>query len=328
MPNHGKLEYARERVRVQAPDRAATEVVAARRRPWAAHGRRLSPYLFCLPFGLLFATFFLAPIGYAIFLSFNTLHRSGLLGRPVQHLSGLSNYSLALHDTAFYQGILRVFLLGVVQVPIMLGAALVLALVLERPVTWMRGFFRTIYFLPYAVPGAIGAILWSFLYYPTLSPFDRLSADLGSGTPNLLSGTVVLWSIANIITWEWTGYNVIILSAALQGIPPDIYEAAKVDGAGELTTAVRIKLPLILPALILTLLFSIVGTLQLFTEPYILSTFTTTINSVYTPALQIYNTSLNEQDPYLGSAMAVLLAIVTGVLSFGTLRLVRRRSGV
>ena len=211
----------------------------------------------------------------------------------------------------------------------MLGAALVLALLLERPVTWMRGFFRTVYFLPYAVPGVIGAILWSFLYYPTLSPFDRLMSDFGTGTPNLLRTHIVLWSIANIITWEWTGYNVIILSAGLQGIPPDIYEAAKVDGASEITTALRIKIPLILPRhSCLRCLFSIIGTLQTFTEPYVLSTFTSTISSVYTPALQIYNTALNEQNPYFGSAIAVVLAMVTAVLSFGTLRLVRRRSGL
>jgi multiple sugar transport system permease protein len=277
----------------------------------------------------LFALFFILPIGYAVYLSVHALHRSGLgLSAPVQYFSGFSNYVLALHDTALYQSIARVLLLGVVQVPVMLGVALVLALLLERPVTWMRGFFRTVYFLPYAVPGVIGAILWSFLYYPTLSPFDKLFNDLGAGTPDLLGSHIVLWSIANIITWEWTGYNVIIISAGLQGIPPDIYEAAKVDGAGELKTALRIKIPMITPALVLALIFSIIGTLQTFTEPFVLSTFTTTISSVYTPALQIYNTALNEQDPYLGSAIAVVLAAVTAALSFGTLRLVRRRSGV
>jgi multiple sugar transport system permease protein len=311
-------------------ERAATKAVAARSR--SRHfqkGRRLSPYLFCLPFGTLFALFFIGPICYAVYLSLNSLHRSGLgLTAPVQYFSGLSNYSQALHDSALYDSILRVLLLGVVQVPVMLGAALVLALLLERPVTWLRGFFRTVYFLPYAVPGVIGAILWSFLYYPTLSPFDRLFKDLGAGTPNLLGTHVVLWSIANIITWEWTGYNVIILSAGLQGIPPEIYEAAKCDGASELRTALRIKIPLLAPALVLTLIFSIIGTLQTFTEPYILSTFTSTISSVYTPALQIYNTALNEEDPYFGSAIAVVLAVVTAVLSFGMLRLVRRRSGI
>lgn len=308
--------------------RAAEDTPAAR--PLSpGRSRRLSPYLFCLPFGALFALFFIAPIGYAVYLSLNTVHRSGLgLSAPVQQFDGLSNYVRAIHDGALYHAIGRVLLLGIVQVPIMLGFALLLALILERPVTWMRGFFRTIYFLPYAVPGVIGAILWSFIYYPTLSPFDKLFNDIGAGTPNVLSTHVVLWSIANIITWEWTGYNVIILSAGLQGISPELYEAAKVDGAGEITTALRIKIPLITPAIVLTLIFSIIGTLQTFTEPYILSTFTTTISSTYTPALQIFNTALNEQNPYYGSALAVVLAAVTAVLSFGTLRLVRRRSGV
>jgi multiple sugar transport system permease protein len=307
--------------------RAAKKVAA---RPRSVSARRAwSPYLFCLPFGLSFAVFILVPIGYAAYLSVHSLHRSGLgLSAPVQYFSGLSNYVQAFTDSALYDSIARVLLFGVVQVPVMLGLALVLALVLERPVTWMRGLFRTVYFLPYAVPGVLGALLWSFLYDPSLSPFNRLFTDIGAGSLNLLGPHVVLWSIANIVTWEWTGYNVIILSAGLQAIPPEIYEAARVDGASDLVTALRIKLPLVTPALILTGVFSIIGTLQLFTEPYVLSTITTTISSTYTPVLDIYNTALNDQNIYYGSAVAVVLAAVTFVLSFGALRLVRWRSGI
>jgi multiple sugar transport system permease protein len=307
--------------------RAAGKMAVARPRP-LSKGRRTSPYLFCLPFGILFALFFLGPIGYAVYLSVHALHHPGIYSPPVQYFSGFSNYLEAFREPAMYQGILRVLLLGVVQVPVMLGLALVLALVLERPATRMRGFFRTIYFLPYAVPGVIGAIMWSFLYYPSLSPFDQLYSHLGAGTLNLLSGKLVLWSIANIITWEWTGYNFIILSAGLQGIPPDLFEAAKVDGASELKIALRIKIPLITPALVLTLIFSIIGTLQTFNEPYILYTLgASSVSSVYTPAMNIFFTN-GEPNPYFASAMAVILAAVTAVLSFGALRLVRRRSGI
>jgi len=182
------------------------------------------------------------------------------------------------------------WLFGVVQVPVMILLCTVLALMLESASAKWPGFFRAAYFLPYGVPGVIATILWSFLYVPGLSPLFDVAALVGL-TPDFLGANTVLWSIANIVTWSYTGYNMLIIVAQLKAIPGELYEAAKVDGASTWRVALSIQLPLIRPALVLTTVFSIIGTLQLFAEAQVLKTVAPAIDSQYTPNLSAYTTA-------------------------------------
>lgn len=291
--------------------------------------RELTPYLFFLPFGLVFLLFFIAPIFYAIYQSLFRMQRSGLgLGAPTVNFNGLSNYLQIIHDPDFLAGVGRVLLFGIVQVPIMLGLALLLALLLDSTVVRFKPFFRLAFFVPYAIPGIIGALLWGYLYDPGLSPIVKSVSGLGLGAPDFLGPNAVLWSIANIVTWAWTGYNMLIIFAALQAIPTEIYESARLDGASGWSTAWRIKIPLVAPALILTCIFSIIGTLQLFNEPQVLSTISNNISTSYTPNFYAYYTAFGNNNYYYGATIAVVLALVTFVLSFGFLHITRRQSGV
>jgi len=289
----------------------------------------LTPYLFFLPFGLLFLLFFIAPILYAIYESLFRSQRSGLgLGAPTINFNGLSNYLQVIHDPDFFAGVGRVLLFGIVQVPIMLGLALLLALLLDSTVVRFKPFFRLAFFVPYAIPGIIAALLWGYLYDPGLSPIVKGVSALGLGTPDFLGVQTVLWSIANIVTWAWTGYNMLIIFAALQAIPTELYESARIDGASGWRIAWRIKIPLVTPALILTCIFSIIGTLQLFNEPQVLSTISNNIPTSYTPNFYAYYTAFGNNNYYYGAAIAVVLALVTFVLSFGFLRITQRQAGV
>jgi multiple sugar transport system permease protein len=291
--------------------------------------RELTPYLFILPFGLLFLLFFIAPILYAIYESLFRSQRSGLgLGAPTIAFNGLNNYLQVIHDPDFYTGVGRVLLFGIVQVPIMLGMALLLALLLDSTVVRFKPFFRLAFFVPYAIPGVIAALLWGYLYDPGLSPIVKGISGLGLGTPDFLGPNTVLWSIANIVTWAWTGYNMLIIFAALQAIPTELYESARIDGASGWSIAWRIKIPLAAPALILTCIFSIIGTLQLFIEPQILSTISNNISTSYTPNLYAYYTAFGNNNYYYGAVIAVVLALVTSILSFGFLHVTRRQAGV
>ncbi len=291
--------------------------------------RKLTPYLFFLPFGLLFLLFFIAPILFAIYESLFRSQRSGLgLGAATIDFNGLSNYLQVIHDPGFYTGVGRVLLYGIVQVPIMLGLALLLALLLDSTVVRFKPFFRLAFFVPYAIPGIIAALLWGYLYDPGLSPIVKGVSALGLGTPDFLGAQTVLWSIANIVTWAWTGYNMLIIFAALQAIPTELYESARLDGASGWRIAWHIKIPLVTPALILTCIFSIIGTLQLFNEPQILSTISNNIPTSYTPNLYAYYTAFGNNNYYYGAAIAVVLALVTCVLSFGFLRITQRQAGV
>jgi multiple sugar transport system permease protein len=283
--------------------------------------------MFLAPFGLGFALFFLLPIGYAIYESFLKVHVSGLglgPGSTSTVFAGLANYDQVFANPAFGQGVARVLLFGVVQIPVMLIFATVLALLLDSVVVRFKRFFRLAFFLPYGIPGVVAAILWSFLYLPGLSPVVAALHGTGLGTVNFLGTHLVLWSIANIVTWEYTGYNMLIIYAGLQAIPADLYEAGRLDGASEWKVATRIKLPMVVSSLVLTAIFSIIGTLQLFSEPQVLRTITGNVSSSYTPNLLAYTQAFTANNPNYAAAIAVVLAIGTFILSFGFLKLVQR----
>jgi multiple sugar transport system permease protein len=291
--------------------------------------RSLTPYLFSLPFSIFFLAFFIVPIFYAIDQSLYRSQRNGLgLGPATVAFNGLGNYVDAFHDPDFYSGIGRVLLYGIVQVPVMLGLALLLALLLDSASVRFKSFFRLAFFVPYAIPGIVAAVLWGYLYDPQLSPIVKGIAGLGLGTPDFLGAGSVLWSIANIATWAWTGYNMLIIFAALQAIPTEIYESARLDGCSGWGIAWYIKIPLVAPALVLTCIFSIIGTLQLFNEPQVLKAISNNISSSYTPNLYAYYTAFGNNNYYYAATLAVVLALVTFVLSFSFLRVTQRQSGV
>jgi multiple sugar transport system permease protein len=166
----------------------------------------------------------------------------------------------------------------------------------------------------------IAAIMWGFLYSPNLSPFTALTENI-----DFLSADLVLWAIANVVTWVFVGYNMLIIYSSLLAIPTDIYEAARLDGAGQLRMAWSIKVPLVRPSLVLTAILSIIGTLQLLAEPQVFRSFSSAVTSTYTPNMTIYATSA-VPNVSLAAALSVVLALATFVLSFTFLRITRGRA--
>lgn len=312
---------------VVAPPTTSASPAAAPRRPGRTGVRSRAWLWFILPFLVPFVLFYLLPIGYAIVQSLTKTERTGgIFGETTTTFAGLEQYSRVVNDPAFLRGVGRVLLFGVVQVPIMLAFALLLALLLDSAVARLKRTFRIAFFLPYGIPGVIAALMWAFLYSPQLSPIVDLLEGGGLGVDFLGSGTI-LWSIANVVTWTYTGYNMLIIFAAMQAIPQSVYEAAKVDGAGGIRTAWSIKIPLVLPALVLTGVFSIIGTLQLFTEPIVFRAISTNVTSSFTPNLLAYTTASANNYP-LAAAISVVLAVATFILSFTFLRATARRSGL
>lgn len=270
------------------------------------------------PFGVFFSLFYLLPIGYAIYKSLLVIEREGTFGPPVEVFGGVAQYVAVLQNAPFWESVLRMLVFGIVQVPVMLGLALLFALLLDSPLVKGKRFFRLAFFVPYAVPGVIAAIMWGFLYSPNLSPFTTVTRTIP-----FLSGDLVLASIANVVTWVFVGYNMLIIYSALLAVPGELHEAAKLDGASQLRIATAVKIPLVRPAIVLTAVFSIIGTLQLLAEPQVFRTFSAAVNSTYTPNLAIYTTA-SVPNTNLAAAMSVLLALGTFVLSFGFLKLTQR----
>ncbi|MFT4136761.1 carbohydrate ABC transporter permease [Microbacterium sp.] len=288
---------------------------------------RRAPWLLLTPFLLLFLLTFILPIFVAIGSSFTKVSRKGLFGEAgvTSEFAGFSNYQLAIGDGNFMASIGRVLLFGIVQVPVMIVAATVLALLLESASAKWPGFFRATYFMPYGLPGVIATILWSFLYLPGLSPIVDVAAMMGIEL-DFLGPNTVLWSVANIVTWTYVGYNMLIIIAQLKAIPGELYEAARVDGAGPWRVAFSIQLPLIAPALVLTTVFSIIGTLQLFAEPQVLMMFSPAIDSQYTPNLSAYTMAFAYNEYNVAAAQAVIIALAAFILSFIFLSLTNRKS--
>ena len=293
----------------------------AARLPKAVVQHKRAIAFFIVPFAVLFALFYLVPIGYAVYQSLLVIERDGTFGQAREVFGGFAQYVQVFQNGPFWQSVGRVLLFGVVQVPVMLGLALLFALLLDSPLLRGKRFFRLAFFVPYAVPGVIAAIMWGFLYSPNLSPFTAITQNV-----NFLSADLVLWAIANVVTWVFVGYNMLIIYSSLLSIPTEIYEAARLDGAGQARIAWSIKIPLVMPAIVLTAIFSIIGTLQLLAEPQVFRSFSSAVSSTFTPNLTVYTTS-SIPNVNLAAAFSVVLALATFVLSFGFLKFTQRKEG-
>lgn len=288
----------------------------------------LVPWMFAGPAIVFFVAFLIIPILYAIYLSFRgfVVDGGGAFGRRVETWVGFDNYVAALTDPEFVAGLGRVLVYGLISIPSVLGLALLFALLLDTPRVRARSFSRTAIFLPYAVPGVIASLLWGFLYLPSTSPVSFITRALGGESVGFFEGPALYFSLANIALWSGVGFNMIIIFTSLRAIPTEIYEAARIDGANELQIAWRIKIPLVTPALVLTGLFSIIGTIQLYSEPATLRPMTTTISSTWVPLMKIYREAFANDN--LGGAAAASVVLAIGILGFSllVLRFFQRRT--
>jgi multiple sugar transport system permease protein len=286
--------------------------------------RGLVPWLFLSPFLLLFLVFAILPLLWALNLS---AFRTRLVGGRT--FVGLDNYVKALSDPIFWDGVRNVLSFGVVQVPIMLGLALLAALVLDGGLVRRQTIYRLGLFLPYAVPAVVATLIWGYLYGQAFGPAAQIARALDIPPPLFLTQATVIPALANISTWQYTGYNMLILFAALKAVPSELYESARVDGASEVQIAWHIKIPLILPALVLTTIFSIIGTLQLFTEPRLINTnFPSVIGPSFSPNMYVYTLSFQNRQFDYAAAISFGIAFLTAALTAVVLFAVRRRSRI
>lgn len=303
--------------------RKGTKHASTSKRSFTVRKAERTGWMFMMPFCVLFLLVFVIPIFYAIYASFyrQVASGGGLYGGGdlTNEFVGFKNFHFVLTSNEFWRSIGRVLLYTVVQVPFMIISALILAMLLDSYILKRITIFRLGYFLPFAIPGVVAAIIWVFLYNPQFSPFVRAFAHIGINI-NFFGVNVRLFSMANITTWTFTGYNMLIFMAALQAIPHDLYEAARIDGANGWQIATRIKLPNVRGAALLAMLLSIIGTIQLFNEPQIMQAADSTVPGTYTPMMMALNTSRRSLTPGgdgPASAIAIVMAIIAGLLALG-----------
>ncbi|WP_405113959.1 sugar ABC transporter permease [Micromonospora sp. NBC_01405] len=267
---------------------------------------------FAGPFMLVFALVFLAPIAYSLYLS---VFRTQLIGGTT--FVGLDNYTKVLGDAQFWSAFGRVALFLAVQVPIMLLLALLIALAVDSGRLYGAGFFRISVFLPYAVPAVVAALMWGFMYGGRFGLVGNVNDALGVSLPDPLSPDLILASIGNIVTWEFVGYNMLILYSALRVVDPSLYEAAQIDGAGQMRIIMAIKLPALRGPLMIATIFSIIGSFQLFNEPSILKTLAAnSITTYFTPNLYAYSLSFAGQQFNYAATVAIVMGVITMIVAY------------
>ncbi|WP_270416453.1 carbohydrate ABC transporter permease [Bifidobacterium pseudolongum] len=284
----------------------ASEIqVNRRRRDWRG-------WKFMWPFAAVFIFVFIIPVLYAIYISF---FQNRMVGG--NRFVGFANYTRLFHDSLFWSSVGRVVIFTLVQVPIMLGLAALMALALDSMKLHGMKFFRISSFLPYAVPAVVSTLIWAFMYGTKYGLVGSLNDWLGTHI-NVLSPNVLLAAIGNINTWEFTGYNMLIFYSALSTIPHSLYEAAAIDGASEWQTVKSIKLPELKGSLAITVIFSIIGSFQLFNEPSVMQNMVpgNSISSSYTPNMYAYTLSFSGGQSNYAAALAIVMAVITMIIAY------------
>ncbi len=280
--------------------------------------------MFVAPFAVFLAVFLIAPLVYAFVLSLQ--NKTVATGT---HWVGFANYAKAFTDPLFLDGVWLVVRFALILIPIQMAVSIVAALLLDALTTRFSRFSRLMIFVPYAVPAVIGALMWGFLYSPSFGPAADIAGWFGLPAPHLLSVSNVFGSLVNVVTWQWAGYYMIIIYAALQGVDPELYEAARIDGANAWQTALRIKIPMIYSSLVLILVFALIGTLQFFTEPQILRSLASgSITSSYTPNIYAYTLAFSYSQFNYASAISFALGLVVFIGSYIFLLATRKKSGL
>jgi lactose/L-arabinose transport system permease protein len=261
-------------------------------------------WFFILPATLLILCFSFVPMIQALFLSF----QSGIAANL--RFSGIRNYVRLFQDKIFLASVGNVFTYLIFQVPIMLFLALILASILNSKKLAGKKFFRTLVFLPCATALVSAAIIFKALF-ATDGAVNYLLTTLhiASSPINFMTDpTLAKVMIILVITWRWTGYNTIFYLAGMQNIDPEIYEAARIDGASAARQFFKITLPLLRPVILLTTIMSTNGTLQIFDEP---KTMTNGGPGVSTQSISLYIYKLSfEYNPQFGYAAAVSYTIL------------------
>lgn len=286
------------------------------RRMW----RERSAYLFIAPGMIIFSVFTLAALIFAFYLTF---HRWSII-EPDKPYVGLQNYEDMIHDERFVQSVLNTVYFTGASVPLTMIIGLGLALLLNQPLRG-RAIFRTAYYLPVVTPFVVSALLWKWLY----------NGDFGLFNYYLVKGHVIdqplLWlsdkdlampAVVLMSVWSGVGFSMVVYLAGLQAIPHELYESAKLDGAGTFARIRYVTIPLLRPTTLFLLVMGIIGSLQVFTQIFVM-TSGGPVNKTTTMVYYMYQWAFKYYDMGYASTLAFALFAMLLVFTAFQLRLFR-----
>lgn len=279
---------------------------------------KLAPWCFLAPFIIVFVLFAVYPVFYSVVLSFGT-YKGGAV-----KLSGLKNYSFLLTDQAFFQSILNTFKIGLIQVPIMIFLAMVLASFLNSRLVKGKGFFRMAIFIPVLIDAVSYSVIFSLLFNDQ-GFMNNVLQKMGFGITSWYTGPgLATMMIVIAQTWKWTGYNTIIILSGLQNIPGELYEAAAIDGANRIKQFRFITVPMLKNMIILVMVTSVNGAVQMFTEPNIITHGGPT-GSTTTVMLYLYNMGFKNFNFGIACAGSYVVVFIVVILTLIQMRAGKER---
>lgn len=271
---------------------------------------KIAPWLFIAPFLVIFVLFAVYPICYSVVLSFGT-YRAGKV-----EFTQLKNYLYLLSDKAFLQAILNTFKIGIVQVPIMVFLSILFANFLNVKVIKGKGFFRMAIFIPVLIDAVSYSVIFSMLFNDQ-GFVNNILAKIGiTDISWYTNGWLATMMIVVAQTWKWTGYNTIIVLSGLQNIPSELYEAAAIDGAGRVQQFLAITIPQLKHIILLVMITSVNGAIQMFTEPNIIThggptgSTTTVMLYLYNMGFKNFNFGIACAGSYVVVALVMILTLM------------------
>ena len=274
---------------------------------------RYAAWLFAAPALLVIGVFFFLPVLGAFAVSLTDFDLYALADIRNLRFVGLGNYWHLLHAPEFWRAVGNTLYFVLVGVPLSLGASLAMALLLNSRLTHARAFFRTVFFAPVVTTLVAVAVVWRYLLHTRYGLLNYGLAHIGIhpidwlGDPHWALPAIIVFAV-----WKNFGYNMVIFIAALQGIPDQLYEAARLDGATLWQEFSRITLPMLRPTLLLVSILTVAGYFQLFAEPYVM-TQGGPVQSTVSVLYYMYEQGFKWWD--LGSASAVAFLLFLMILA-------------
>ncbi len=285
---------------------------------------------FLAPALTILGAFFALPAVAAFFVSLTDFDLYGIGDPSAVRFIGLANYRRLLADPLFWKALGNTFYFALGTGATSIALALALALAVNSRLTRAQGFFRTIYFAPWVTTLVGVAVVWRYFYQPRFGLLNRALEAVGLPAVDWLGST--RWAMPAIILlaiWKSFGYNLVLFVAGLRNIPASLYEAAELDGAGAWQRFRHVTLPMLGPTLFFVATITIIGNLQIFAEPYVMTRGGNPLNSTLTIALHMFKEGFRWWNMGYAAAIAfVLCLVVLGATALQTLLLRRQREGV
>ncbi|AGT09911.1 carbohydrate ABC transporter permease [Paracoccus aminophilus] len=229
--------------------------------------KHLPHYAMVLPFAALFATFFLYPIASGFYYSFHSWNGAN----PAVYV-GLANYQSVVSSRDFTRAMSNLMLYIAITVPLGISVAFGLALLVDSFRGFWSNFFRSAFFLPVILPAFLAATIWRWMYAPNFGLVNMILGWFDLPSVNFLNDTgTMLYALIAVDIWVSAGFNMVILLAGLKGIPRDLYEAARLDGASKLQQIRYITIPMLAPVLFFVVTYGFISALQVFDVPWLLT---------------------------------------------------------